>query len=178
MNTIEDHHLSNQEKTLIAMGAAMGAGCRTCADKLYDIALSLHISSGEMLQAFSLGLEAKAQAVRTMQDKVAELIRREDKNNIGKLSPDLSSMIRMSSFVAANSAPDCYAEMIKSVPGKITVGQAQLCIATGKMVRQNAMGFSDREISAKFSGDKSEESGVCCPAASGGTKNASACSCS
>ena len=36
--------LSDGEKSLIAMGAAMGAGCRTCADKLHRIALDQNLS--------------------------------------------------------------------------------------------------------------------------------------
>ena len=51
--------LNDGEKTLIAMGAAMGAGCRTCADKLYRIALDQNLSREEILTAFLEGLEGK-----------------------------------------------------------------------------------------------------------------------
>lgn len=174
MEAIQNHQLSNQEKTLIAMGAAMGAGCRICADKLYDVATSLNIPKADMLQAFLLGLDAKAVAVKTMQDKVSALIN----GNAGgaKEFPEkLASMIHMASFTAANSAPDCLAEIKQSIPKGITAEQVQLCIATGKMVRKNAMGFSDQEISDKFLCSESDDKNTCCTG-SANTPKTSACS--
>jgi|WetSurMetagenome_2_1015567.scaffolds.fasta_scaffold1591233_1 hypothetical protein len=44
MNSKQEDHLTNEEKNLIAMGA----GCRTCADKFHGIALSLKIPEKEM----------------------------------------------------------------------------------------------------------------------------------
>ncbi len=175
MDNIKDNQLSNQEKTLIAMGAAMGAGCRTCADKLYDVAKSLNIPQEEMLKAFLLGLDAKAAAVKTMQDKVSALM---DGNagNAKDFSENLASMIRMASFIAANSAPDFLAAINKPASKGITNEQVQLCIATAKMVRKNAMSFSDQEISNKFSCSEPDLQGICCPG-SANTKETSTCSC-
>ncbi len=51
MNIEQDDRLTNEEKNLVAMGAAMGAGCRTCADKLYALALSLNIPEAMMVTA-------------------------------------------------------------------------------------------------------------------------------
>ena len=157
------------------MGAAMGAGCRTCADKLHEIAVSLNIPRGEMLKAFLLGLDAKADAVKTMQKKISALMNG-NTDNPEELSPKLAAMIRVASFAGANSAPDCLAEIKQAMPGEITDEQIQLCISTAKMVRKNAMGFSDQEISNKFNNSESNTAGVCCPGPAS-NQSASACSC-
>lgn len=176
MDIIRDKQLSNEEKTLIAMGAAMGAGCRTCADKLYAIAVSLNIPKAEMLKAFLLGLDAKAAAVRTMQEKVSALMADGNVGNTKELPAKLASLIRMASFTAANSAPDCLAETKQAVSNGITTNQVQLCLATAKMVRKNAMAFSDQEISDKFGFAEADVQGACCPV-SANAKSTSGCSC-
>jgi hypothetical protein len=38
MDSDRENQLTDKEKTFISMGAAMGAGCRTCADKFYAAA--------------------------------------------------------------------------------------------------------------------------------------------
>lgn len=153
----------------------MGGGCRTCADKLYDVAISLNIPKAEMLKAFLLGIDAKAAAVKTMQEKVSALM---DGNagNSKEFPEKLASMIRMASFTAANSAPDCLAEIKQALFKEITTEQIQLCIATGKMVRKNAISFSDQEILDRFRCSESDVKGACCPV-SANTEKSSGCSC-
>jgi len=176
METIQTNPLSNQEKTLIAMGAAMGAGCRTCADKLYQMATSLNIPKTEMLKAFLLGLDAKQAAVKTMEEKVAALMADEHPEEVKEFPKHLTSLIRMASFTAANSAPDFLAEMKQTSSTGIPAEHIQLCVATGKMVRTHAMGFSDGDISAKTGNAESNVRGACCPGSSN-AENASTCSC-
>ncbi|PKN19902.1 MAG: hypothetical protein CVU71_05920 [Deltaproteobacteria bacterium HGW-Deltaproteobacteria-6] len=175
MENRQESQLSNQEKTLIGMGAAMGAGCRTCADKLYNGAVSLNIPKAEMLKAFLLGLDAKAAAVKTMRDKVSALMDGQA-GDAADFSENLTSMIRIASFVAANSAPDCLAEIREVMPKGLTGEQIQLCLATAKMVRTHAMGFSDKEISDKFCCHETDIQGAC-GCGTTNTKGASACSC-
>ena len=64
MKNSERQPLSDRERTLIAMGAAMGAGCRMCATGLRSIAEGLGITKGEAGKAFEIGLSAKAEAVK------------------------------------------------------------------------------------------------------------------
>lgn len=171
-----DRQLSNKEKTLISMGAAMGGGCRTCADKLYEAANSLSIPKEEMLKAFLLGLDAKADAVKTMKNKVSALLSDVNTGSTKDFSPQLTSMIRITSFTAANSAPDCLAEMQQAISMGITAEQVQLCIASGKMVRTHAMGFSDEEISNKFSGSEPNLQSTCgCGCGPTKAQNSSGC---
>ncbi len=179
MNKKQEDYLTNQEKNLVAMGAAMGAGCRTCADKLYEIALSLKIPENEMLKAFDLGLDAKAEAVKTMKTKISSLIGDDKMNNTmgtERFTQKLAALIRIASFTAANSAPDVHSEILKAERHGIKPDQIQMCISLAKMVRKNAGAFSDQEISEKVGGSYSCMEEVCCPVSSN-TKSTSSCSC-
>jgi alkylhydroperoxidase/carboxymuconolactone decarboxylase family protein YurZ len=176
MDTDRKNQLTDKEKTLISMGAAMGGGCRTCADKLYNMAVTQDIPKAEMLQAFLLGLEAKAQAVKTMQDKVFALLAEGKAAGAEGLSPKLSFLIRIASFTAANSAPDCLAQAAQAQAAGITAEQLQLGIATGKMVRKHATEFSDGEISGKFDCSAAGEKAKCCPGP-GNAEISVGCSC-
>jgi len=179
MDKNQECHLTNQEKNLIAMSAAMGAGCRICADKLYGIATSLTIPEKEMLRAFQWGLDAKAQAIGTMRMKISGLIGND--KGIDTQKPDASSrklaaLARIASFVAANSAPDVVSEIQKAKEHDITTDQIQMCISLARMVRKNAGSFSDQEISEKFCSFETDGEEMCCPV-SPGSKRSLACSC-
>ena len=176
MEMIQINQLSSEEKTLIAMGAAMGGGCRTCADKLCDTARSQSIPRDKMLKAFLLGLEAKQAAVKTMQEKVAALMADGHARDAKEFPKHLTSLIRMASFTAANSAPDFLSEMNQAARDGIPAEQVQLCVATGKMVRTHATEFSDKDISAKLNGSETNTSQTCC-SGTGSTQNASGCTC-
>lgn len=177
MNADRENHLTNEEKNLVAMGAAMGAGCRTCADKLHGTAEVLKIPEGEMAQAFHWGLEAKGDAVRTMQQKVSTLTGDGPEKQAGALAGNgagLASLVRIASFVAANSAPDALAEIKEAQAQGITPEQIRMCISLAKMVRKNAMAFSDQELSAAVQDPEGGE--MCCPLTAS-SKDAPACSC-
>jgi len=179
MNQDREDHLTNREKSLVAMGAAMGAGCRTCADKLYEVALSLKIPEAEMLQAFRAGLDAKAQAVGTMKAKVSGLVGGDPGDGVSSpqgLPGTLESLVRIASLIAANSAPDALAEMEKVRRQGATPDQLRACVSIAKMVRKNAETFSDQEIFEKMDGLKLDVEEMCCPLPAG-SKNAPACSC-
>jgi alkylhydroperoxidase/carboxymuconolactone decarboxylase family protein YurZ len=179
MNEDRKDHLTNQEKSLIATGAAMGAGCRTCADKLYAVAVSLRISEEEMRKAFRAGLDAKAQAVETMKAKASGLAggeKEEDTSPSGKCSAMLESLVRIASLIAANSAPDALLEMEKARREGATPDQLRACVSLAKMVRKNAETFSDQEIFDGMGGLKLDGKAMCCPLPAG-QGNTPACSC-
>ena len=178
MNSEQNDHLTDREKTLVAMGAAMGAGCRTCADKLYGIAVSLKIPEAEMVMALNGGIEAKFQAVGTMEAKVCALV-----GGAGPEAPPLSggagkllSLVRIASFVAANSAPDALREMQEAQRRGIAPEQIGVAVSLAKMVRKNAISFSDQEISENTHGLQCVGGEMCCPLPPE-RGNASACSC-
>ena len=178
MNTEQSDRLTDREKTLVAMGAAMGAGCRTCADKLYGVAVSLAIPEAETAMALNGGLEAKAQAVRTMEAKISTLVGGAGAKgtSVSEERGKLPSLVRIAAFVAANSAPDALAEMRKARVQGIPSEQIGTAVSLAKMVRKNAISFSDQEISDNDCGLQFGRAERCCPL-SPDTGNASACSC-
>jgi len=179
MNAIDDNHLTNEEKDLVAMGAAMGAGCRICADKLHGIAVSLKIPEGDRAQAFRWGLDAKAQAVRTMQAKVASLTgegRETGADAVTGSANGLAPLVRIAAYVAANSAPDALAEIERAREQGISPDRIRLCLSLAKMVRKNAMAYSDQEL-ARNGLDREEGGEEACCSGAPSSKDAPACSC-
>ncbi len=151
--------LNDGEKTLIAMGAAMGAGCRTCADKLYRIALDQNLSREEILTAFLKGLEGKGEALRTMREKVRTLLGDGKKDGEPSAGRDkkMAALIRLASFMASNSAPDACQEIMKAYAEGVTEREIKLCRSIARMVRENAMKFSDEEIGERLTAGTQEE---------------------
>ncbi|HVO66445.1 MAG TPA: hypothetical protein VMT12_08190 [Syntrophales bacterium] len=179
MNKDGENHLTNEQKSLIAMGAAMGAGCRTCADKLYGVSVSLGIPEHEMFEAFQAGLDAKEQAVGTMKAKASGLVcgkKRDDASLTSNNKEMLLLLVRTASLIAANSAPDALLEMEKAQRGGATPDQLRACVSLAKMVRKNAETFSDHEIFDKIEGLKPDVEEMCCPLPAG-SKSAPTCSC-
>lgn len=174
MNNFLGNRISDREKALVAMGAAMAGGCRTCADKLYEIAQSVGIADTEMRTAFQAGLEAKSEAADTMREKAASLVGTPDKSAGAGWDGKLSFLVRIASFTAANSAPDVIEEIRKAREHGITAEQVQVCIGLGKMVRKNAGEFSDREISGQAGFADFGMAQACCPSSA---QSKSACSC-
>jgi hypothetical protein len=184
MKQDQGNQLDDRGKNLIAMGAAMGAGCRKCADKLHALAVTMKILDDEMLKAFQWGLDAKAKAAETMRAKVEDLLgcgcsrtglKKEADHGPARQqhSDPLIPLVRIASFIAANSAPDAAAEIAEARSEGVTEDRIRLCISIGKMVRKNAQAFSDGEIEEIFAGEIKE---FCCPLAPESEKE-SGCSC-
>jgi hypothetical protein len=140
--------IKNSENTMIAMGAAMGGGCRKCAENLYRMALDQNISPEDMFTAFLRGLEAKVEAVNTMREKVRSLLgdRQFANDSSSGKEQKLASLIRIAAFTAANSAPDVFKEIERAHDRGITERELKLCQSIARMVRDHAMKFSDQEI--------------------------------
>lgn len=155
--------LKDSEKTLIAMGAAMGGGCRKCAENLHRMALNQEISPEDMFAAFLGGLEAKAEAVNTMKEKVRSLLGDRQSANTppSAKDPKLASLIRIAAFTAANSAPDVFQEVEKALGQGATERELKLCRSIARMVRDHAMNFSDQEIGEGLSESVSSCAAAC-----------------
>ena len=156
--------IKDNEKIIIAMGAAMGGGCRKCAENLHRMAMDQNISPKDILGAFLQGLEAKAEAVNTMREKVRALL------DDGQFASDsasgqdlkLSSLIRIAAFTAANSAPDVFQEIERARDRGVTERELKLCQSIARMVRDHAMKFSDEEIGEGLS-ERVTPRSVACP---------------
>jgi hypothetical protein len=166
MENNERRPLTDKERTLIAMGAAMGAGCRKCAEGLRHIGDVLGITTGEAGKAFEIGLNAKAQAVNTMRAVACATLYGEANSaqtcgctwpgvtrpagleqGAGSDSRDkTASLIRLASFMAANSAPDAHEGIEEAVAHGAGNNEIKLCLGIARMVREKAAGFSDDEV--------------------------------
>ncbi len=140
--------LSDQQKILVALAAAMGAGCRTCAEKLSAMAAEARIESHEVEAAFAEGLLARQAATETIRAKATSLLGREPRLEAGDGAPQVADLCRLAAAAAANSAPDAlrYAGAARSVGATETaIGVA---IGIARSIRSKAQGFSDEELGA------------------------------
>ena len=160
--------MNERERTMIAMGAAMGAGCRQCAEGLLDAGKSLKIPAKEIWKAFEMGLNAKAEAVNTMRAAVSSMLHKEagKETDCGCAKPDnagtinngrLACLIRLASYAASNSAPDALSEIDDAVVEGADRRQIRLCMSIAGMVREKSAGFSDQEVGQTHGGHKSDE---------------------
>jgi len=146
----EDHTtLSGQEKILVALAAALGAGCRTCAERLCAMAAEGRIPSDELEHALAEGLRAREAATETIQAKATSLLGRPPAiaPGGGKESR-IVELCRLAAAAAANSAPDAlrYADAARSAGA--TEAAIDVAIGIARSVRSKAQGFSDEEIGA------------------------------
>ena len=157
MENTEGRHMDERERTLIAMGAAMGAGCRKCAEGLQGIGKTIGIPARDTWKAFEMGLNAKAEAINTMRAAVSALRQKaaERGEECGCEKPDesgskkagkIACLIRLASYVAANSAQDVRSEIDEAVAKGADRREINLCMSIARMVREKAAGFSDKEI--------------------------------
>lgn len=163
--------LSAQEKILAALAAAMGAGCRTCAERLFALAADARIPSPELEHAIAEGLRGRQAATETMRAKAASLLGRAPGSEaIAGKELRITELCRLAAAVAANSASDAlrYADAARS--GGATQAAIDVGIGIARSVRSKAEGFSDEEIG----GSGGEE--VPCPTEAAGAPSES-CAC-
>lgn len=153
-------NLNGLEKAQIALAAAMGAGCRTCADKLYPMFESLGAAPEEIESALSAGLGARESATALMRNKAHELVGRIS----GARAPDvdggasrISELMRIGAGVAANAAPAAAHHIERARSLGATRDEIQLAIGVGRMVRSKAQGFSDAEIDGTHASEPAAE---------------------
>lgn len=151
--------LNEKEKTLIAMAAAMGAGCTKYAEQLFLNSSSLKISIGEIRRAFEMGLNAKAQTVNTMRAAVSYLLQKEAERDVcGAPRADevasapeipgrvkLESLIRIAAYAASNSADDALSEMDEAISDGAGSREIYFSLATAGRVREKAARFCEED---------------------------------
>ena len=160
--------MNEKERTLIAMGAAMGAGCRKCAEGLLDSGKSLKIPAKDIRKAFEMGLNAKAETVNTMRAAVSSMLLKETgkETECGCAKPDdagtrnngrMACLIRLASYAASNSAPDVLSEIDDAIAEGADRREIRLCMSIARMVQEKAAGFSDQEVGQAHGEQKSDE---------------------
>jgi len=167
MKMTNSETLNGLEKAQVALAAAMGAGCRTCADNLYPMFRSLGASADEVERAFSEGLGTRESATALMRHKAHSLMGRvpgAGAAGITESGSKISELMRIGAGAAANSAPTVVHHIERAQSVGATQEEIRLAIGIARMVRSKAQGFSDAEIDqvcAKEPG--AEVSQVPCP---------------
>ena len=145
----ENPDLPNKEKALVALAAAMGGGCRTCADGLYPMAQAAGASTDEIERALREGLQVRENATAIMKRKAETLLG----HRIPALgateaeeAPGISRLTRLAAAVAANAAPDAVRHLEGASFAGVTEGAINVALAIARKVRTKAQGFSDEEI--------------------------------
>lgn len=144
-----NERLTEIEKAQIALSAAMGAGCRTCADNLYPMLRSLGAAADEIAAALAEGLRTSGSAAVLMRSKADTLVGRTpspDEASDDRIASKLSELMRIGAGVAANSAPTVLHHLENARSAGATEPEIRLAIGIARRVRSKAQGFSDAEI--------------------------------
>ncbi len=151
--------LSDEEKVLIAIGAAAAADCRRCAEKLMGRLAQTKASVEQAEWAFAEGFRARELATIVMREKAEELIGHVLSGAVSLESQpsELGRLVRVAAAVAANFAT---AEIQGWAGDELAAGSGGLrngrkerlgaAIGIGRMVRSKAQAFSDAEISESW----------------------------
>ena len=145
----ESAALSSKEKVLVALAAAMGGGCRTCAEKLYAVAESAGATADEVERAFADGLHVRRSATEVMQHKAGELTGRTpdmDAATCSEKGSRITELSKLAAAVAANSSPDALRHLEAARFAGASDEGIGVAIGIGRKVRSKAQGFSDEEI--------------------------------
>lgn len=159
--------VSGRNKTLLALAAAIGGGCRTCAERLTAAARSQGMSDGEIEWAFAQGLEARRTATQLMREKTIELVGRDPNPGQPGSEPEgrLGDLAQLAAAVAANAAPAAlrHAEAARSA-GAAGVA-LDVARAIGRTIRGKAQAFSDAELGEENdagAGEGDRAASCCC----------------
>lgn len=143
--------LGNKERALIALSAAMGAGCRTCARRLHPMAKAAGAGDAEVDRALRVGVEMRQYATTTVRREVDALLGRELLEEEGAHGPEerrLEELSRLAAAVGANSSPDARRHLEAALAAGATEAGVSLAIELAGKVRSKAAQFSDEEIAA------------------------------
>lgn len=140
--------LSNREKALIGVASAMGAGCRTCAERLVPMAEAAGATPEDIEAALVGGLAGRATATETMRRKASSLLGRDVDPEVRCTLGDtrIDELVRMGAAAAANSSPDALSGLRASRSAGATDAELATALAIARKVRSKAQGFSDQEI--------------------------------
>jgi alkylhydroperoxidase/carboxymuconolactone decarboxylase family protein YurZ len=156
--------LGGKEKLFIALAAAMGGGCRTCAQGLHGMAGSAGVSPEEVGRAFAAGLDVRESATRVMRSHAERLVGR-GLCECSTLEPATDARVlelsRVAAAIAANSSPDALRHIQAAKSAGATDAEIEVAIGTARMVRTKAQGFSDAEAGVSRSEETPAEASPC-----------------
>ncbi len=164
--------MSDGEKILVALGAAIGGGCEKCAENLLKLAEGQGVAAEELASACRMGFEAKAEAIRSRKDRLAGMFKANGQPGEEGRKTDLrkcAAMIRAAAFAAANAAPDAADELKQAFKQGAGKGDFRMCLSIVRTIREKAATFADQDVLERMESVMSdgrkmdrETVGACC----------------
>ena len=151
--------MSDGEKILVALGAAIGGGCEKCAENLLKLAEGQGIAAEELASACRMGFEAKSEAMRAMKNRLAGMFKADGEPGEEGRNTDLrkcAAMIRAAAFAAANAAPDAADELKQAFKQGADKGDFRMCLSIVRTIREKAAAFADQDVLERMEGAMSE----------------------
>jgi hypothetical protein len=168
----KERAMSDGEKILVALGAAIGGGCEKCAENLFKLAEGQGVAAEELASACRMGFEAKSEAIWSMKERLAGIMKDGGQPCDDSQKADMrkcSAMIRAAAFAAANAAPDAAAELKQAFTQGAGKGDFRMCLSIVRTIREKAATFADRDFLERMESIMSdgrkmdgETAGACC----------------
>jgi alkylhydroperoxidase/carboxymuconolactone decarboxylase family protein YurZ len=145
----EMNELGNKEKALIALSAAMAAGCQTCAMKLYPLGLEAGATPEEIERALYVGLCARESATTIMRRRAEALLERPIRlSGVGGEGEagQFRDLIKLAAAAAADSPQEAARWLHSAKFLGATEGTIEVALAIARKVRSKASAYSDAEV--------------------------------
>jgi len=143
--------LDNKDKALVALAAAMAAGCTRCAEKLHPMGLEAGATAEEIEWALYEGLRARESATTVMRRKAEALLDRPLKLAAlgGDVGPaHVAELVRAAAATAANSAVEATTHLDRATLSGAGAPAIVTALAIVRKVRSKAAGYADEAIDA------------------------------
>lgn len=142
--------LSQREKELVAIGAAISAGCQKCADAHFKEALDQGAAPEEVKKAVADATCVINNAKEIMQRKAYALMNvpgKEVAECCSNGADRMGELVKMGAAVAANCTTNIriHIEIAKSLG--VSSGEIRVAIGMAKAIRRKAGEFADEAIS-------------------------------
>ena len=172
--------LDSKDKALVALAAAMAAGCTRCAEKLHPMGLEAGATAEEIDWALYEGLRARESATTVMRRKAETLLDRPLKLAAlgGDVGPaQVAELVRVAAATAANSASEATTHLERATLSGAGAPGIATALAIARKVRSKAAGYADEAIDAsreaahsgKERGEEDSEPACGAPAPGAGT---------
>ncbi len=168
--TMTEVRLSRKEKELIAVGAAVAAGCQKCADYHFNKIFEVGVTLPEVKKAVADAACVIDSARESMQGKAYALLKI-PRGEVAECCVDSSERVAVLVKLGAAVAVNCTSNISKhmQLAQSLGVTDHEITVVTGiaKAVRNKAGEFADQAISqglANKNADKTTCSGVDQPA--------------
>lgn len=147
--------LEDRDRARIALGAAVGAGCRTCAQNLYPMLVSTGFTTSEIEHSFDLAFRARERGTEAMRRQArALMLGRDDPTPEDPEEPAvrIDELVRLATAAAANCALEVLRHAARARAAGARDPEIGVALGIARTVRSKAQRFSDEEIDRSVAG--------------------------